>query len=106
MTVWLVTDEVLTERRAGWHAGRRRPWRLRGRPEIALLLHYSITSQLTSPSWLPAAASGHRQDVMGREQLNAMTVSHTTEPSTGEALRDCAMLSILYFQADKQAAIG
>lgn len=53
MAVWLMTDEVLTERRAGWHAGRWRPWRLRGRPEIALLLHYSITSQLTSPSWLP-----------------------------------------------------
>lgn len=52
MTVWLMTDEVLTEGRAGWHAGRRRPWRLRGKPEIALLLHYGITSQLISPSWL------------------------------------------------------
>lgn len=51
MAVWILTYEVLTERRAGWHAGRRRPWRLR--PEIALLLHYSITSQLTSASWLP-----------------------------------------------------
>ena len=51
--VWLMTTELLTERRAGWHAGRPRPRRLRGGPEIALLLHYSITSQLTSPTWLP-----------------------------------------------------
>lgn len=48
MTVWLVTDEVLTEGRAGRHVGRRRPRGLRGGPEIALLLlqHY-ITSDFT-----------------------------------------------------------
>lgn len=87
MAVWLMTDEVLTERRAGWHAGRRRPWRLRGRPEIALLLllHYSITSQ-SDFTVMAAAASCHRKDVMGREQLVAMAVSNTTKPSTGEAL--------------------
>lgn len=33
MAVCIMTYEVLTERRAGWHAGRRRPWRLRS--EIA-----------------------------------------------------------------------
>lgn len=90
---------------AGWHAGRRRPWRLSGRPEIAPLLHYRITSQVTSLSWLLSAASSHRHDVMGRKQLNAMTLSHKTEPSGGETLWDCATLSILYFQAGKQAAI-
>lgn len=56
-----------------------------GRPEIAPLLHYSITSRLTSPSWLPSAASGHRRGVMGREQLNAATVSRTTRESAWEA---------------------
>lgn len=55
---------------------------------------------------MAAAASCHRQDVMGREQLNALAVSHTAEPSTGEALWDRAILSTLYFHADKQAAIG
>lgn len=39
----LMTDEVLTERGAGWHSGKWKPWRLRGRPEIALpLLHAAL----------------------------------------------------------------
>lgn len=73
MAVWLMTDEVLTERRAGWHVGRRRSWRLRGRPEIALLLlHYSITSQVTSLSWLPLH---HATTNMHSRQYSYNTVS-------------------------------
>lgn len=53
MALWVMTDEVLTEGKAGWHAGRWKPWRLRGRLEIAWLLHYSITSQGLSSSQPP-----------------------------------------------------
>lgn len=50
----------------------------------AALQHY-ITTDFTV---IAAAASCHRQDVMGREQLNATAVSHTTKLWTGgSALR-------------------
>lgn len=55
--VQLMTDEVLTERKAGWYAGRWKPWRLRGKPEIALLLHYITTDFIV----MPAAASCNHQ---------------------------------------------
>lgn len=82
-----MTDEVLTERRAGWHAGRSRPWRLRGRPEIALLLHYSITSQLTSPSWL---SLHHATTKMSWDENNWMQWLWVTQTShQGKGKRSC-----------------
>lgn len=91
--VWLMTDEVLTERRAGWHAGRRRPWSLRSRPEIApaatALQHY-ITADFTN---MAAAASCHHQDVMGWEQLEGTAVeSHDRAVNRGSTLGSCNTL--------------
>ena len=68
----------------------------------AALQHY-ITTDFTV---MAAAASCHRQDVMGREQLNATAVSHTAKPWTGEVHWDHAILAVLCFPKDKQAVIG
>lgn len=58
MAVQLVTDEVLTERKAGWHAGRWRSWGLRGGSEIALL-HYITADWIV----MAAVASCHHEGV-------------------------------------------
>lgn len=77
MAVQLVTDEVLTERRAGWHTGRRKPWRLRRRPEIVLLLHY-ITSEFIV---IATAASCNHKGVPELVRLDATCRLHSV-PAT------------------------
>lgn len=75
---------------ARWAAGRQRPWRLRGGPEIALLLYYDITSQPTPLSWLPLhhASVWMSWDV---KQLYAGAVSHTAEQRARKALQDATL---------------
>ena len=73
MTLRLVTDEVLTETKAHWHTGRWRAWKLRGRPEIALLLHY-ITADFIV---MAPAASCNRKGVIRSVQLDTKAEGNT-----------------------------
>lgn len=80
---------------ADWEKGRVACWQTEAmeaqrwtwNSPAAALQHY-ITTDFTV---MAAAASCHRQDVIGWEQLDATAVSHATEPSTGEAGKQAAI---------------
>lgn len=96
-----MTDEVLTERKAGWHSGSWKPWRLRGRPEIALpLLHAALHH-----NWfhrhgchsIIKPARNHGKGTTGCSTLD----SHIQVINSGRSLTlSNTWCDLLYFQAN------